>query len=113
MPVTLRARRSYALSRGNTSQRGIVLIVALIVLVAMTLTGVALMRSTTSGNRVAGNLAFRQSATLSADTGIEAAITWLEANSAGNTLFQNSVTASDAYVASRFIDPTGTQTWET
>lgn len=73
------------------SQRGIVLILALIVLAAMTLAGIGLMRSVFTGNRVAGNLAFQQAATHSADAGIEAAIAWLEANNADvtNPLFQD------------------------
>lgn len=61
-------------------QRGIVLIMALIVLVAMTLAGIALVRSVFTSNVIAGNLAFQQSATHSADAGVEAAIAWLEDN---------------------------------
>lgn len=59
-------------------QQGVVLVLALIVLAAMTLAGIGLMRSVFTGNRVAGNLAFQQSATHAADTGIETAIAWLE-----------------------------------
>jgi Tfp pilus assembly protein PilX len=60
-------------TRSRASQRGIILFIALIVLVAMTLTGIALMRSVDSNVMVAGNLAFRQGATSGADWGIEAA----------------------------------------
>jgi len=60
-------------------QRGVVLIVALIVLVAMTLAGIALVRSVDTGNTAAGNMAFKQAATFAADTGIEAGIGWLDA----------------------------------
>jgi type IV pilus assembly protein PilX len=59
-------------------QRGVVLLVALIVLVAMTLAGIALVRSVDTGNLAAGNLAFRQGAALAADEGIEAGIAWLD-----------------------------------
>lgn len=59
-------------------QRGVVLLIALIVLVAMTLAGIALVRSVDTGNLAAGNLAFRQGATLAADAGIQAGIAWLD-----------------------------------
>lgn len=59
-------------------QHGLALMVALIALVAMTLAGVALVRSIDTNSLIAGNLAFRQSATLSAEQGIEAAIKTLK-----------------------------------
>jgi Tfp pilus assembly protein PilX len=80
-------------------QRGVVLFITLIVLVAMTLAGIALVRSVDTSNVIAGNLAFRQSATHSGDTGIEAAITWLSANNTGTTL-HGGIPAS-GYVAFR------------
>lgn len=52
--------------------------VALIALVAMTLAGVALVRSIDTNALIAGNLAFRQSATLSAEQGIESALVTLQ-----------------------------------
>jgi Tfp pilus assembly protein PilX len=58
-------------------QRGIVLYVALIVMVGMMLAGVAVLRSVGSGVAVAGNLAFKQNATLAADRGAEQAVAWL------------------------------------
>lgn len=72
-----------AIVRPHT-QRGVVLILALIVLAAMTLAGIGLMRSVFTGNKIAGNLAFQQSATHAADTGIEAAIAWLEDRNANS-----------------------------
>ena len=54
-------------------QQGVILFVALIVLVAMSLTGIALMRSVDTNLLVAGNLAFRQGATAASDWGVEAA----------------------------------------
>jgi len=79
-------------SIAHAKQRGVVLIIALIVLVAMTLAGIALMRSVDTSNLIAGNLAFQQAATRSGDTGIETAINFLqgatsatlEADSPGN-----------------------------
>lgn len=67
-------------------QRGVILFIALIVLVAMSLAGIALMRSVDTNVLIAGNLAFRQGATMSGDWGIEEARTWLTANKGGNTL---------------------------
>jgi Tfp pilus assembly protein PilX len=58
-------------------QRGVVLFLALIALVVMSLAAVALIRSVDTSTLIAGNLAFKQSATTSADAGIEAAITLL------------------------------------
>lgn len=92
------------------AQRGAILIVSLIVLVAMTLAGIGLMRSVSTGNRVAGNLAFQQAATQSADVGIEAAIAWLEANNAGATLYDHSA-AGLGYRAAR-DDPAPNASWE-
>ncbi len=66
----------------RTRQQGVVLMMALIVLVVLTLAALALTRSVYTSNVLAGNLAFQQAATHSADTGIEAAITWLENNRA-------------------------------
>ena len=58
-------------------QRGIAIIVALIVLVAMSLAAIALMRSVDTASLIAGNIAFRQGATLAGDAGVEAARTAL------------------------------------
>jgi len=54
------------------SQRGTMLIIALIVLVAMTLAGIATMRSVDTATVMAGNIAFRQSALNAADQGLQA-----------------------------------------
>ena len=62
------------------AQQGVVLFIALIVLVAMTLAGIALMRSVDTNVLVAGNLGFRQANTMYGDVGVEAARAWLAAN---------------------------------
>lgn len=77
------------------AQRGVVLFVALIVLVAMTLAGIALMRSVDAGTVIAGNLAFRQTATHVADLGVEAARAWLTTTS--TSLYADS--SSNGYYA--------------
>ena len=50
------------IATGPAQQRGIVLVVALIVLVVMALVGLGMMRQTTSGVSIAGNVSMRQSA---------------------------------------------------
>jgi type IV pilus assembly protein PilX len=65
---------------GARRERGVVLLIALIVLVAMTLAGLGMMRSIDTGTIVAGNIGFREAAVATADTGIESARTWLMAN---------------------------------
>jgi len=59
------------------AQQGVILFIALIVLVAMSLAGIALMRSVDTNVLVAGNLAFRQANTMYADIAVEAARVWL------------------------------------
>lgn len=90
-------------------QRGVVLMIALIMLVAMTLGGIALVRSVNITNIIAGNLAFQQGATNSGDTGIEVAVNWLETNT-GATLYTS--VAAQGYVATR-QDPGAGQNWDT
>lgn len=58
-------------------QRGIVLLIALTVLVAMSLAGVALMRSVDNTVVIAGNIAFKQASLQVADRGSRDAMTWL------------------------------------
>jgi Tfp pilus assembly protein PilX len=87
----------------------------LIVLIALTLAAVALTRSVGTSNTVAGNLAFQQAATHSADVGVETAVKWLEDNvnavgvcAAGSTVTCDQTT--QGYLASR-ADPASGQTW--
>lgn len=69
---------SRACARKTHLQRGLVLLLSLIVLAAMSLAAIGLMRSVLTSNRVAANLTFQQSALQSADVGVEQAIAWLE-----------------------------------
>ncbi|HZV61156.1 MAG TPA: hypothetical protein VFF75_01945 [Methylophilaceae bacterium] len=61
-------------------QKGVVLFLALMALVLMSIAAVALIRTVDTSTLIAGNLAFTQSATTSADSGMESAIAWLGAN---------------------------------
>jgi len=54
-------------------QSGVVLVIALIVLVALSLASVSLVRSTDTGTMISGNMAFRQAAVHAVDTGVESA----------------------------------------
>lgn len=58
-------------------QRGVVLFIALIALVAMTLAGLALMRSVDTANVIAGNFAFKESTVHATDIGTENAVAGL------------------------------------
>lgn len=62
---------------GAGGQQGVVLFVALIVLIVMTLAGLALMRQLGAGTSIAGNVAFKEGATAVADRGVEEAMQWL------------------------------------
>ena len=68
-------------------QAGLVLVIALIVLVAMTLVAIGTMRSVDTGTVVAGNLAFKQSTLNGTDAPLEAGYRWLATNAGGNSLY--------------------------
>lgn len=88
-------------------QKGVVLIITLIVLVAMTLAAIALVRSVDTGNVVAGNMAFKQGAVQSADAGTEAAATWLT-GVAGIAASYEDIPEQGYYATSHEeLDPTG------
>jgi len=95
-------------------QRGNVLLIALILLVALSLAGIALIRSVSTSNMIAGNLAFQQAATHSADVGIENAVAFLEANSAGGstTLHNNILTGTGTRYLALRQDPSAGQSWD-
>jgi type IV pilus assembly protein PilX len=69
----------------ESRQRGVVLFIALIVMVAMSLAAIALMRSVDTTTAVIGNLAFRQASILPANFAVEDAAAGLfaDANVAG------------------------------
>jgi Tfp pilus assembly protein PilX len=67
----------------RSAQQGVVLFIALIVLVAMTLAGLAMMRSVDTNNLIAGNLAFKNAAASAGDAAIESARAWLTTKTPG------------------------------
>lgn len=109
---------------GLHQQRGVVLIIALIVLVAMTLAGIALVRSVDTTNVIAGNLAFKQATTSSGDSGVTEGVTWLS-NAANISAMLYLDNKSAAYIATCpntllaqqlalgqvVCNPTSTQSW--
>jgi type IV pilus assembly protein PilX len=82
------------------TQQGVILFVALIVLVAMSLAGIAMMRSVDTNVLVAGNLAYRQGATAAGDWGIEAARKYLRDQLVGNPAALDLDSPSNGYYAS-------------
>lgn len=90
LPTRMGYQSGYA-----SRQRGVVLFFALIALVVMSLAAVALIRSVDTNTMIAGNLAFKQAATSSGDSGLESAIITLTAieatmKAAGNNVYTNS-----------------------
>lgn len=85
-------------------QQGVTLLVALVVLLVMTITGLALVRTSTLGAGVSGSLALKQAATSGADLGLETGLAKLEALAATGTSALDANNSSYGYYAS--VDPT-------
>lgn len=90
-------------------ERGLALLVALIVLAALSLAGIALIRSVDTSTLIAGNIAFHQSATIAGDTGVEAARNYLLEATSGN-LESDNPTAGYYATSQDVIDLTGNRT---
>jgi type IV pilus assembly protein PilX len=92
----------------STRQRGMSLLFALLALAALSLAGVALVRSVNTSSQVIGNLGFKQDATSAGGAATETAIAWLQANSA---LLDSNNAAAGYYATSLdSMDPTGRTT---
>lgn len=70
-------KQSQSIRHDRRGQRGVVLFVALIVLIVMTLAGLALLRQMGVGTSIAGNIAFKENATFVADRGVEVALLYI------------------------------------
>lgn len=82
----MRTQPPSQLGRGPLrKERGTILIIALIVLVAMTLAGIATMRSVDTATVMAGNIGLRQSTSNAADQGIQAGVAFLQSKVPNNT----------------------------
>ncbi len=88
-------------------QRGVVLFIALIVMVAMSLAAIALFRSVDTANLVAGNQAFKQGALNATDLGIAKAMEKFDTTVVGATLSDDANTHADlatsCYKSTTFI----------
>ncbi|MDR0378646.1 MAG: hypothetical protein LBI62_01620 [Candidatus Accumulibacter sp.] len=94
-------------------QKGAVLIIALVVLVVMTLSALSLIHSVNTTNLISGNLAFRESAVLSAESATEIALNgWLIPNSSLKETKLHFDDAQHGYRATR-ADPADGESWET
>ena len=110
------------MTAAHRRQQGMALLMAIIVLVALTLGALALTRTVYTSTVIAGNLAFQRSAMLSSDLGVQAATQWLEgardnvplntAKSCGVAL-QCSLDAEGGYRADRAPDGNGVTSWQT
>lgn len=96
------------LNPGARRERGVVMIVALLLLAALTLAGVTLSRSVSTGTLVAGNLAFQQGGTRSADRGVSLGMQWIDAQ-AVDALY-NSIPVS-GYRAFPLGEPPAGMSW--
>lgn len=92
------------------SQRGVVLFVALIVLVVMTMAGLALLRQMGAGTSIAGNVAFKENATSVADLGVEKGREYILAHK--NALSTSAETEGYYSNWSASVDP-GSFNWDT
>ena len=84
-------------------QRGVVLFIALIVLVAMSLAGIAMLRSVDTALGVAGNLSFKAATMQASDSGVNTAYTWLTAS--GNAAALSGNTPVTGYYPTISTDP--------
>lgn len=102
----MKREKFFSRCNGISPQRGVVLFIALIVLVAMALASIALVRSIDTGNIIAGNMAFKQGATLAADGGTEAAINWLTPLNGTAALYTNNAAKGYYATSQGMMDPT-------
>ncbi|MCA3001438.1 MAG: hypothetical protein ING66_10100 [Rhodocyclaceae bacterium] len=110
-----RSKQHALLGAAKGYQRGVVLVVALIVLVAMTLAGIAMVRQISSGVGIAGNIGFRQNAVAAADYGAEVARVYVTSKTASDSGLIND-SLGDGYFSSMTaanVDFTKSSAWQT
>jgi type IV pilus assembly protein PilX len=93
-------------------QSGVVLIIALIVLVAMTLAGISLMRSVDNNNNIPGKNAFKQAAKRTGDAGVEAAIAFLSGASSATLEADRPGNGYAANGSAPALSPAAGQSWD-
>ncbi|MBK9522117.1 MAG: hypothetical protein IPO13_11005 [Rhodocyclaceae bacterium] len=72
-------------------QQGFVLVIALVIMVVMTLSAVAMITSLRGGISASGNISFRQAATRAADVAADGAYQWIQARMATPTGLDNGI----------------------
>ncbi|MEO8525043.1 MAG: hypothetical protein ABI460_10010 [Caldimonas sp.] len=88
-------------------QRGIVMWVALVVLIVMSIAGLAMVRQMGGGVAIAGNVAFKENATASADSGTESAHLWYTSPTQTTAILQADAAAQGYYATwAGSTDPT-------
>jgi len=92
-------------------QRGVVLFIALIVLVAMTMAGIAIMRSVDTGNLISGNVAFKQGTLQGGDWGVNQAVIYLLAQANTGQLNNNYPGGGYSAIASEPADWAADAAW--
>lgn len=94
-------------------QQGVVLMISLIILVALTLGGLALVRSVGTTNIIAGNLAFQQAATHASQAGIEDGIAQFLETIDLSALQTDDYSKAYSASAPAATDPANAAAWET
>jgi len=92
------------------SQRGYMLMLVLVALVAMMVSGIALVRSIDTNQLVAGNLASRNATVHSGDLAVQQAVNWIQANATNGALFADA-TAKGYYAEEQEPNWTHPATW--
>ncbi len=101
------------MKNNRASQQGVVLIVALIALVVMSLGALAIVRSVDTNSLIAGNIAFKQSATSSGDFALDSIVTFIASKDSttvttNTAQYLNNSHPTDGYYA--VINTTGAAT---
>ena len=84
-------------ARRAAPRRGYMMMLVLVALVAMTISGIALIRSMDTNQVVSGNMAFRNSTMHSGDLAVQNAVAWIQANALNGAL--NATAAGSGYYA--------------
>lgn len=103
------------------SQSGVVLIIALIALAAMTLAAVSLIRTMDTGNTILGNLAFKGDTINATDSAIEVGRSWLASQTpatlandgaTGTGYYSSSLTGADLFGTATIGNTTDDVDWD-
>lgn len=88
------------LRRRFAGQEGFVLVVALVILIIMTLSSVAMVASLRGGISASANIAFRQAATRAADVAVDGAYQWVRTQiTASTTVLSNNIAPANTAAA--------------